>query len=198
MHSESDRQEEAPLFGPGEDYKFNARLNFLHDDRFLYANGYKRAAEVLLGRLHEDRARDIDFLVYPLIFVMRHALELQLKAAYAWGHMLRDGHPISPPLGHPLSKLWAVVQGFAEARWPDGDSEKLDVVTKVLDDLDCHDRRSQAFRYPVDTRGTRTKPELGLVNVDQFMSIALTAYTLLDGISTAFENACEERSDNQG
>jgi hypothetical protein len=67
------------LFKSDADWINNACLNFKEDQLNLYAIGYKRAAELLLEHV-KNSGRDQDTLVYPIIFLYRHYLELRLKS----------------------------------------------------------------------------------------------------------------------
>ncbi|HHS8916416.1 TPA: hypothetical protein ACTVMT_005267, partial [Escherichia coli] len=43
-----------------------------------YTEGYRRAADILINHIDES-GRDQDFLVYPVLFLYRHHLELLIK-----------------------------------------------------------------------------------------------------------------------
>ena len=59
------------------DYHNNACLS-LGGDPFPYAEGYRRAAEILVHYVN-DNGQDQDFLVFPILFLYRHHLELAMK-----------------------------------------------------------------------------------------------------------------------
>ena len=50
----------------------------------IYSTGYKRAADILALHVQADD-REVNFLVFPIIFMYRQYLELQLK------EIIRDG-----------------------------------------------------------------------------------------------------------
>jgi len=62
------------------DWHNTALLNEMQGahDPWRYAEGYKRAAGILVRHVQEDRFGK-DLLVYPIIFLYRHHLELALK-----------------------------------------------------------------------------------------------------------------------
>jgi hypothetical protein len=65
--------------GDLRDWMNNACLNVMgNGDAFAYKAGYRRGAEVLIEYVGES-GRDQDFLVYPIIFLYRHHIELMLK-----------------------------------------------------------------------------------------------------------------------
>ena len=58
------------------DWKNNACLR--DGDEYAYREGYRRGAQLLVQAVGES-ARDQDFLVYPIVFLYRHHIELVLK-----------------------------------------------------------------------------------------------------------------------
>ena len=66
------------LFGSGTDWQANACVNGI-DDLAAYQNGYRRAA-LHLAEYVCDAGRGQDFLVYPIVYLYRHHIELTLKS----------------------------------------------------------------------------------------------------------------------
>ncbi|GAC19580.1 hypothetical protein [Paraglaciecola arctica] len=66
------------LFSSGEDWQSNACVNCSHDSIGLYIDGYRQAADTLAHKVVES-SRDQDILVYPIVFLFRQYIELQLK-----------------------------------------------------------------------------------------------------------------------
>lgn len=180
------------LFRSAEDWQLNACVNFGHDDWDVYAEGYRRAGEILVARLAETNSESIDFLIYPLVFLFRHALELQLKSSIRWGRLVLNRPSRGYPLGHNLLDFWSDCRPLAEEFWPAESSDLLDDIEQTLSEFEEHDPDGQAFRYSVDTGGARTKPRLTHINLGVFYEQAIKAYDLLDGMNTAFENAWQE------
>src|SRR5258708_28614683 len=61
------------------DWMNNAWLNVMgNGDPYAYKAGYRRGAEILIGYVCEH-GREQDVLVYPIIFLYRHHVELMLK-----------------------------------------------------------------------------------------------------------------------
>ncbi|MEP1141689.1 MAG: hypothetical protein ABJH44_15835, partial [Balneola sp.] len=71
----------------GDDWKNNATLNYSSDELNIYSEGYKQAGDILSKRLQKNR-NGLDFLVYPLIFLYRHHIELELKIIVKEGSYL--------------------------------------------------------------------------------------------------------------
>jgi hypothetical protein len=189
------------LFLSGENWKLNACVNYVQDDWDLYAEGFFRAAEKLIQTVKERNGQDIDFLIYPIVFCSRHALELQLKASVRWGRLLLQKKSHDYPKGHKLVKgfgegsLWKECRAIAEEVWPDSPADQLDGIEATLLEFEKHDPDGQAFRYPVDTKGTRTKAALTHINIETFYELAKAAYSMLDGMATAYEEYWEQRQE---
>jgi len=202
MTTAGERKGNETLFGSGDDWKLNACVNFLRDDWCLYAQGFHLGAETLIREVAETRGKHVDLYVYPIIFCFRHAIEMELKAAVYWGrHYLGRVSP-GYPVGHTLLSacrgiaLWPECRSIVEEIWPEGSEAYLDDMERLLREFEAHDPDGQAFRYPTDTQGERTKPTLTHINIQDFYESAEQLYRLLDGISTACQAMWEERLKN--
>lgn len=92
------------LFIQGEDWHNNAMLGWTHFPGDIYAAGYKDTADALVGALVERKA-SLDSVVYPLVFLYRQGLELQLKLILPLARRLA-GKEASADIGHKLMPLW--------------------------------------------------------------------------------------------
>ena len=66
------------LFGSGTDWETNACASTI-DNIMAYQNGYRRAAFHLAEYVCDARLGQ-DFLVYPIVYLYRHHIELTLKS----------------------------------------------------------------------------------------------------------------------
>jgi hypothetical protein len=81
------------------DSQRNAVLNsIIGRGRYAYSEGYRRGARILVQYV-VDHAMDQDFLVYPIIFLYRHHVELVLKDI-----LLRAPSLTSRPLSEAAKK----------------------------------------------------------------------------------------------
>ncbi|WP_419907885.1 hypothetical protein [Hoeflea sp.] len=126
----------------------------LADDDFtrfvLMFEGYRRSADFLVDKALEDW-READFLIYPILFLYRHALELNLKYII---------NVYGPHVGvdaiwntHEFEELWGrflkVLDGFGT-----DDPDNADqIVGGVIAQFGNVDPRSFSYRYPRDNRG---------------------------------------------
>jgi hypothetical protein len=136
----------------------NACLNMGGEgDSIVYTEGYRRGALRLVEYVVENQ-REQDFLVYPIIFLYRHHIELALKRI-----ILRSPYLIERPLTekeenhlkrHRLALLWQDLKSILSALCEVMGGEKLDTVDiegidsyiRQLSKLDSETYQSSAFR----------------------------------------------------
>jgi len=145
-----------PLFSFGTDYLSNACINSYNEPITLYSAGYKEAARRLTERALNESG-SIDILVFPIIFLYRHYLELKLKEIILNGTDLLYSNPIITT-GHSFSNLWNLANPLIEEVYKDEkDKEPLQLLKHVINEFIKIDQNSIAFRYPL-TVDKKTKP----------------------------------------
>lgn len=124
----------------------NATINSVRA-RWLYVNGFKRAADVLADEVLRT-LRGQDYLVYPIMFNYRHFMELAIKDIL---YLLADvqGDTNKAERHHSLKGLWSLAFGQLHERWSlDSTSDQylspIDDMVKFFHD---NDPASTAFRY---------------------------------------------------
>src|SRR5260370_16784696 len=75
--------------GEGEDQSWETNACLRGATDYAYAEGYRLAARLIADHVIEKRW-DTDFLVYPIVFLYRHNVELQLKRLIPQGAFLAD------------------------------------------------------------------------------------------------------------
>jgi len=166
-----------------------ATVGWTRDHWFLYIEGYKRAADVLVQHVIDSRS-DQDFLVYPIGFLYRQAIEVSLKYLFREGCQLLEREP-EPFKGHKLTKLWPECREILEEVWPDGPRENLDAVEAVLQEFESEDQFATAFRYPTDRKGNASFPDRRRINLRNFSEVAGRSLSLLEGATTAMVEFCQ-------
>jgi hypothetical protein len=174
------------LFGSGTDWQANACVNGI-DDLAAYQNGYRRAA-LHLAEYVCDAGRGQDFLVYPIVYLYRHHIELTLKSIISVACFVVDYTLTEKDLDtlgrHDLAKLWNLARpllnptcelGGSPALPPD-DLEGIDSYILQLHKLDPDGQR---FHYATTkSKGRKAKrlpslhPDLKHINIRNF-AIAL-------------------------
>lgn len=169
-----------------------ARLNFKNDMDLGYTEGFRRAALHLAAVMEEGR--DIDYLVYPMGYLFRHHIELQLKYLRRKTGELTE-HLDVPPKLHELQKLWIPLRDKLARLQPDENFFKqIDSGIGWLDGLDF---KSQEFRYPVTSKG-RSLAGTRLFDVEEFSQnceeLAKNLQAIRDWLDVAIDTKYEELS----
>jgi len=131
----------------------------LHEwgDRWsVYATGYKQAADIAVDRIKAGYGGQ-DLLVYPIMFMYRHSLELSIKnlIQLAWQLLNKEA---SNDLGsHNLVTLWRICRPLLEEAAPGDSTIELGHVGVLIDEFCRYDAGSYAFRYPVTKPDPKTK-----------------------------------------
>jgi hypothetical protein len=157
---------EDKLFTTANDWHNNACLNWCHDGWSLYARGYKEAADILVERIEERNAGQ-DTLVYPIIFLYRQYLELEIKDTLRMARYLQ-GASDDLPTHHRIADLWNELHRHLTAISPGDSVRELKEVARLIGEFSKIDPGSMAFRYPVDKTGSpslRGITEINLRNV---------------------------------
>lgn len=168
------------LFIQGEDWHNNAMLGWTHFPWDIYAAGYKDAADALVAALAERKA-PLDSVVYPLVFLFRQGLELQLKLILPLARRLAGKATVADHQ-HGLMPLWKELRRHLEQLDPREEDKELPAIEDFIRQLDTVDPGSFAFRYPTTKKGEVSLPELRHVNVRHLSEIMDSVFMLLGGI----------------
>jgi hypothetical protein len=172
----------------------NACLNVRHDgDPIAYTEGYRRGARLLVEHVMEHQ-RNQDYLVYPIIFLYRHHIELALKNLILHTPYLID-RPLTESeklhLGrHRLDLLWQdlkpMLSAIGEAiGWGELDAADVEGIDNYIHQLTELDPDSFSFRYTRSKKGTPSLPaELKHINLRHFAEMMERLADFLDGLNT--------------
>ena len=116
-----------------------------------YADGYKLAADRLVDQI-EGEPWD-DTLIFPVIFLYRHFVELKLKEIVMDLAAL-SGAPLPDNLfKHEFSRLWSFIKDhlncLRNACW---DNDILPSLERLINELSALDPDSMHSRYPHDRK----------------------------------------------
>jgi hypothetical protein len=187
------------LFKPDEDWWNNACLNFSHDMSIGYIYGYKKAADILVNYIIEVQI-DQDYLVYPIVFLYRHHLELILKEVIKKGNGLLDIYEnVSEHTHHKIIDLWQKCKKIIKDVWPEGSSDDLDAVDDCLTQFYKVDPTSMSFRYPTDKKGNPIITGIKHINLRNLAEIMERISTFFEGVETGISEylslKCEMESE---
>lgn len=178
---------EDQLFSTQEDWWNNACMNWSSSGWSLYASGYKEAADALVTKV-EERSTNQDTFVYPVLFLYRQYLELQLKMMVRTLRHLQDiGRDF--PKGHKIDVIWTEAERLLRQAFPDESRAELVETGRLIHEFANVDPLSTAFRYPVDKDGNPSLPGIKHINLRNVREVMAKIAMLLDGAySMAYEH----------
>lgn len=153
-------------------------LEWARGQRYGYEEGYRRAAVVLFEHV-EETGRGLESLIFPLAYIWRHAIELQLKRILVDGSTLQE---VDPPkhYKHNLVDLWELAKPILVAL-DDVEPEGTDVVEHVLGEIQKLDPEDTGFRFHQNRKG---EPNLEYVpshfDVRNFHEVCTEVLTFLE------------------
>jgi hypothetical protein len=167
------------LFSSQEDWWNNACMNWSSSSWSLYASGYKEAADVLVAKVEEHSTHQ-DVFVYPVLFLYRQYLELQLKMMLKTLRHLKDiGGDF--PTGHRIDLLWIETDKLLRKEFPNESEAPLIETGRLIREFSNVDPLSTAFRYPVDKNGTPSLPGMKYINLRNVREVMAKIAWLLEG-----------------
>lgn len=177
--SKSNSQEKDQLFKAESDWYHNAMLNVWSNNLSVYADGYKKAADALVEHIKNNR-HEIDFLVFPVVFLYRQYIELRLKDLIINGSELLDIFT-KLPTHHKIGKLWQRCKPLLKKIYKDSPFKDLNEIENYIEQFAETDPLATAFRYPTDKEGNPSLPHLSHINLRHLFDIIQKISTLLDG-----------------
>ena len=174
---------EPGLLASDSDWHNNACLNYMPDHGTAYTEGYRRAADILIKHIDES-GRDQDFLVYPVLFLYRHHIELIIKQIIGLALALAeepDKHQYKKD-DHNLNTLWPLAQKLILEVDDSYRPSDFKIVKEVVKALHQADGRATDFRYARRNDGTRSLEGIHYVNPRRFGEKMGEASDLLDGV----------------
>ena len=146
-----------------------------------YAEKYADAVKYLYKASEEERF-GYDQTAYPIIFLARHSIELQLKS------LIRILSPQEDVITHDLDKLWKL---FDSSYCSNGkNDESYQAAAKVICELNRYDKTSEALRYHEDThRNPILKKEF--IDIRLFYSTFIKLNNFFCGLSSYLQDGCD-------
>lgn len=166
------------------------------DRWWLYAAGYKEAADRLVAGIDAGQGRQ-DLMVYPILYLYRHYLEVMLKEQIrdAQRHLgiERPSHPdrknrqqmAMAARGHDLAALWEYLLSLVYQLHPRQDPNLMEKAARVIDAFANRDHGGDAFRYPETLFGKPTLTDLKEINLRRLkdhLTLAESALLQIEGI----------------
>lgn len=184
------------LFVEAEDWWMNACLNWYNDPTELYIVGYKEAADSLVDSI-ANRKGSADSLIFPIVFLYRHYVEIRLKSLLHDGSRLLD-RDYKQKSEHQLSKLWPKVRSILDELWPNEEGEDLKAMDSLIAQFEEVDPQSTTFRYPKDFDGNNSlKLDVPRVNLRNLAEVVGAMSIILEGSVGAISEYQGDKNDMQ-
>ncbi len=146
-----------------------------------YACGYKEAAE----RVYESWVTlSDDSLVFPIVFLYRHYVELRLKELLQSAERYLDLTQ-GWESNHDIGALWAHLARLLPEIFPDEPEADLKNAGRLLLELAGVDPFSFQFRYPEGTKGQKYLEDFERLDIVSFIDAMRRLSAFLDGASMA-------------
>lgn len=182
-------------FAAAPDWWNNACVNSTNpfDATLSYADGYKEAGDLLVAEAQESHML-LDSLVYPIVFLYRHWLELSLKRLIGLASILRE-QPVCVPSTHKLDRLWVSLK--SELRSIDTGTSETDLVVigACVEQFSSVDPSSTGFRYSHTPDWKSNLGSLLHVNLRLLKENVAQARQILEPLDTClsgYVDACAE------
>ena len=161
-------------------WEYNAWLDHVNRD-YGYIEGYRRSADILVNYI-QDKMVDQDILIYPIVFLYRHHIELRLKELLKKGRSLL-GEEYKKDKRHDIDSLWRECEKILKRIEPKSKKD-LQNIWKIIKDLHKIDKGSTNFRYSTDKEGDRSiDSKLKIINIKEFSNSINEVICLLEGAS---------------
>ncbi len=160
---------EPGLLASDSDWHNNACLNYMPDHGTAYTEGYRRAADILIKHIDES-GRDQDFLVYPVLFLYRHHIELLIKQIVGLALVLSE-EPDTDQYkkdNHNLNTLWLLAKKLLPEVNDSHRSSNFRLIKEVVKKLHNAHRLVTVLRYARRNDDTRSFEGIQDVNTSCF------------------------------
>lgn len=180
--------------GAGDDWHNRALLGYTHEIPWqAYVCGYKEAGDKIISAI-DTCQHGQDMLVFPILFLYRQYLELNIKTQIRECQSLlrieRPSRPktgeqrISSGQGHNLAGLWKCLLELVSRIYPTVPASTVSEIDRVISAFAMVDPRGDEARYPLTTSEQRTLRNLSEVNLRRLsedISRADVAFTQIGG-----------------
>jgi hypothetical protein len=159
------------LFSKRKDWWNFARIEITSMDEGLsiYSQAYKDAADRLVEHTQSDRT-SLNFMVFPILFLYRHYIELALKEIILSASEYLEKEQKNTNI-HTLSKLWEEAKKLIfEVDLEIPNDEIIAIENQILQ-FHKLDKSSETFRYPFDRQGNVFKNLSDYINIENVREI---------------------------
>lgn len=169
----------------------NGFINFV-----TYAEGYSKAANLILDHVLNNHGKYIDSFIYPICFNMRHSIELRIKGAIQELKELADIKkvklsPFDLVGSHDIGNIWIYFKEKSESL----DLRFIllnDLLDKTIFDIAEIDSTGQTFRYPFDIEDKKHLTEQRIISCSNLKFKFTVLETNLNNLKSLCDSLIEE------
>jgi hypothetical protein len=138
-----------------------------------FADTYLITTKALVRDLERDESHleetgtRVNYLVFPILFLFRHFLELRLKEIIERGKCLLDD-PSKWERNHNLIYLWGEARKILSSVYPEDSVNDLECAELLIHQVASVDSDSFAFRYPTTKSGEDFDLGYESISIKQF------------------------------
>lgn len=177
------------IFRTDREYgELTACLGFANDEISIYAAGYLHAARLLTQSVCLTK-RKMDTLIYPIVFLYRHYVELTLKNLIIRGEcftyvQLNSKVKEKALRNHDLNELWQCLKPIFYELW-----SEIENIQKIMEGVESYigqitkiDKNSFSFRYSqTKDRKKRNLDGIQHINIPVFSEYMERLVMVLEG-----------------
>ncbi len=170
-------------------------LSCLHktfQDFGSYAYSYQTGALNLIDDALSNKKLK-DHLIYPIVFLTRHYLELRLKELIQGLNFCNEQNKIFPS-HHNLKQLWSEFKKAYSSLGENTNNENFKIIDELIDEISNVDPISIVFRYPVDKTGVKIQ-KLESINLTNLKEVFIRLCFVFDGIAMQISQYVEITED---
>ena len=159
---------------------------------------FKEAADIIINNLETGKLDShADIFFFPICYLYRHVIELELKAIMELGarlDILSDDDEYKKLQGsHSLNQLWNIAEAVLKDFYADEPSDDLIAAGSLIQQFHALDKTGQNFRYGKTKTGKSTLQNVPkIVDLVNLRKMFDGLYNLLtasqDGMSEALSN----------
>ena len=180
-----------------------AAVGLIREDSWgVYADGFRRAAEILISNV--QTTYEMNIVVFPILFLCRHHIELMLKEIIGYGLYLNE-EVRTPPGIHDLQNLWKEAKPYIRKEILNIARDELEHVEQLILEIHALDPTSEGSRYPVIKKRTQNgrnssfawdSPHINLDELgDKLKTIGEFLHKVANFLSVAQDLEAEFRAD---
>ncbi|QQZ28886.1 hypothetical protein HMY34_09035 [Thiothrix subterranea] len=169
--------------------KTNADIGWMNNQSAFYSHGYRTAAEKLINEYDKLGMPEKDAIVFPVIFLYRHCLEIEMKdLIYRTDRC--SGNTPSEITHHELLKVWDELDNkyskLSEYIYPDYNFSPIEdrkEIRGIIKEFNEIDGQSFTFRYPRNKKGNGSIKSIDYISLNNFKIEINRVLNVIDNIN---------------